>query len=55
MIIFLGFEVMMDTPLLSGPLGTFDTLTFNVILTISNTISKNLPSRSQAAQKGFQL
>jgi hypothetical protein len=34
----------MDTPLFSGHLGAFDTLTFNVILTITNVISKNLPS-----------
>jgi len=34
----------MDTPLLSRHLGTFDTLTFNVIRTITNAISKNLPS-----------
>jgi hypothetical protein len=36
----------MDTPLFSGHLGAFDALmiTFNVILTITNAISKNLPS-----------
>jgi hypothetical protein len=32
----------MDTPLISGYLGAFDA--FNVILTIINAISKNLPS-----------
>ena len=32
----------MDTPLISGYLGAFDA--FNVLLTIINAISKNLPS-----------
>jgi hypothetical protein len=36
----------MDTPLFSGHLGAFDALSFNVILTITNAISKNLPSSS---------
>jgi hypothetical protein len=40
----------MDTPLFSGHLGAFDT--FNVILTITNTISI---IHLQAAQNGFQL
>ena len=35
----------MDTPLFSGHLGVFDAaITFNVILTITNATSKNLPS-----------
>jgi len=34
----------MYTPMFNGHLGAFDALTFNVIITITHAISKNLPS-----------